>query len=303
MNLDKHAISLKIDVDTYRGIKEGTPVLLDILSQYNIKATFFLSFGPDNAGKAIWNIFKSKHFLAKMVRTRAPNLYGIKTMFYGTFLPSPMIASAFPQIVKSIINDGHEIGVHAWDHRLWQDNLDNLSEEIIRKEFEKSFNSFREILGNLPKSTAAPAWKCNQLNLRIQDSLNLDYSSDTRYGSPFYPRIDGEVFNTLQIPTNQPCIEELPEFSEVNGINLVEHQLSYLRKDSLNVVPVHAEVEGGRYKETFNKFLAKAISKGYEFYPLTIIKKVFYNNAPITDITYSKIPGRGGLVAVSSTNK
>ena len=302
MNLKKRVISLKIDVDTYRGIKEGTPVLLKVLKHHGIKATFFLSFGPDNSGKAIWNIFKSKRFLAKMVRTRAPGLYGIKTMFYGTFLPAPMMASAFPQIVKSIKNEGHEIGVHAWDHRLWQDNLDYLSEKVIRKEFEKSFNSFRDILSSNPKSIAAPAWKCNKLSLKIQDALNLDYASDTRGGLPFYPLIDGEVFNTLQIPTNQPCIEELPEFSKLNITNLVEHQFSYLNDNSLNIVPVHAEVEGSKYKEAFDNFLKKTLSKGYEFYPFNIIRKAFYN-APIADITYSNIPGRSGLVAVSSTFK
>ncbi|MDR4496942.1 MAG: hypothetical protein MRK02_03310 [Candidatus Scalindua sp.] len=60
---------------------------------------------------------------------------------------------------------------------------------------------------------------------------------------PFYPRLNGRTFKTLQIPTNQPCIEELigPDF--VNNDNLVEYQISRLHIGIPNVVTIHAEVE------------------------------------------------------------
>ena len=227
MRFRNSVISLKIDVDTYHGMEDGVPVLLEILRRYNIKATFFLSFGPDNSGKAIRNIFRKKGFLSKMLRTRAPRLYGFKTMLYGTLLPAPLIASALPKLTMRIFEEGHEVGVHAWDHRLWQDKLDEFSETRIREEFEKSFSAFRKILGMAPKATAAPAWFCNLVSLKVQDSLNLEYSSDTRGRLPFYPRINGEEFKTLQIPTNQPCIEELIGLGLVNFTNLVQNQIFY----------------------------------------------------------------------------
>ncbi|MDR4496943.1 MAG: polysaccharide deacetylase family protein [Candidatus Scalindua sp.] len=142
-------------------MKKGVPVLLAILRRHDIQASFFLSFGPDNSGKAIWNVFRTKGFLSKMVRTGAPRLYGLKTMLYGTLLPAPLIASTLPNLTKQIAVEGHEIGIHAWDHRLWQDNLDKLSGARISEEFEKSFRSFKSILGTTPKATAAPAWFCS----------------------------------------------------------------------------------------------------------------------------------------------
>jgi hypothetical protein len=51
-------VGLKVDVDTHDGMRDGVPRLLEIFRKENVKATFFLSFGPDNAGKAIFNIFK-----------------------------------------------------------------------------------------------------------------------------------------------------------------------------------------------------------------------------------------------------
>lgn len=298
MRLSNRVISLKIDVDTYQGMKRGVPVLLKILRKYDIKATFFLSFGPDNSGKAVWNIFRKKGFLSKMLRTGAPRMYGIKTMLYGTLLPAPIIAAAMPQIIHSVRNDEHEIGVHAWDHRLWQDNLGRLSRGRIKEEFENSFDAFRSILGTEPKATAAPAWFCNLTSLKIQDLLNLEYSSDTRGRLPFYPRINGEEFKTLQIPTNQPCIEELIGLDLININNLVEYQISYLREDAPNIITVHAEVEGNIYKDEFDQFLKKTISMGYEYNPLNVIANNF-RDSPIRDINYEFIPGRSGLVASS----
>ena len=43
---------LKIDVDTYRGSREGTPNLVQILTRHQAGATFLYSLGPDHTGWA-----------------------------------------------------------------------------------------------------------------------------------------------------------------------------------------------------------------------------------------------------------
>ena len=51
-------LGLKIDVDTYEGMKQGVPRLLQTLKEFNLKGTFFLSIGPDNSGRenrTLWN--------------------------------------------------------------------------------------------------------------------------------------------------------------------------------------------------------------------------------------------------------
>jgi len=88
----KKVLGIKVDVDTYAGMKNGVPRLLEILENFDIKGTFFLSVGPDASGRAILQLLRNPLFLKKMIRTNAVGLYGFRTALYGTLLPSPMIA-------------------------------------------------------------------------------------------------------------------------------------------------------------------------------------------------------------------
>ena len=135
-------LGLKIDVDTYQGMKRGVPRLLSLLREEGLRATFFLSIGPDASGRAVLQILKNPRFLKKMVRTRAASLYGFRTALYGTLLPSPMIALSFPDLVRRIMAEGHEVQFHAWDHRRWQDELAVRPEAWIRDWFRRGIDGF-----------------------------------------------------------------------------------------------------------------------------------------------------------------
>ena len=83
-------IALKVDVDTLRGTREGTPNLGRTFDRLGIKATFLFSMGPDHTGWALKRVFRPG-FLKKVSRTSVVEHYGIKTLLYGVLLPGPDI--------------------------------------------------------------------------------------------------------------------------------------------------------------------------------------------------------------------
>src|ERR1700724_2608370 len=84
-------VALKIDVDTFRGTRDGVPARLDDLAAAGVRAAFFFPLGPAHSGRAVLRIFRKRGFLAKMLRTNAARMYGWRTALYGTLLPAPDI--------------------------------------------------------------------------------------------------------------------------------------------------------------------------------------------------------------------
>ena len=252
-------LGLKIDVDTRRGMEKGVPRLLDTLSAFRAPATFFLSFGPDNSGKAVVQLLRNPRFLGKMLRTNAPGLYGFRTALYGTLLPAPMIASALPGLCREIEARGHEVEFHAWDHRTWQDALSRKGAAWIREWFHRGFTAYEEALGHRPRAFGAPAWLLTEEAVGVLREFPLEYLSCTRAPAPFVLEGTGLV----ELPSDLPCLEE------VGGRNGVPRILSELDAGGAHVLPVHAEAEGGIWRDAFAEILRGASDRGYEIRPVS----------------------------------
>lgn len=286
-------LAIKIDIDTLKGYLEGLPRLLEILKAHEVKASIFFSMGPDNSGKALRRIFR-KGFITKMLRTKAPSTYGLKTLLYGTLLPAPLITQAKPDLIRRSIDEGHDCGVHSWDHVYWQDNLNSLTSEKIRDELEKAFYLFEKFSGVRALSCAAPGWQVNTKSLAVQDSLGLEYCSDVRGFAPFLPEMDGEKFKTPQIPSTLPTLDEV--LGPVKAEDVSEYYFKLL-KPGLNVHTIHTEMEGGNLSWTFDKFLTRCRDSGVEFLTLKEIaerEKI----SKYSKIEMGYLPGRAGKLAI-----
>jgi peptidoglycan/xylan/chitin deacetylase (PgdA/CDA1 family) len=289
---------IKVDVDTLRGYLEGVPRLLDLLGARKIKASIFFSMGPDNSGKAIRRVFR-RGFVSKMLRTNAPGTYGLKTLFYGTLLKAPMIVSSNPDILKRAADEGHDCGIHCWDHVLWQDRLHEMSVEEIRGEFAKAAESFSRIVRVSPRSCAAPGWQISADSLAVQDELGFEYCSDVRGVSPFFPRLGGVTFRTLQIPTTLPTLDEVWGAGGMDVENINDRYLDLLEPGT-NVHTVHAEMEGGNMSGPFIRFLDCCVEGEVAFATLLDVAKRVKAapSAEVCDVETSNLPGRSGKVAV-----
>lgn len=290
-------LAIKIDVDTYRGTREGVVNLQKIFQKHSIPATFLFSFGPDNTGKALRRIFR-KGFLKKCLRSNVAGNYGIKTLLYGTLLPAPKISKFCAQQIKDVAAAGFECGIHSWDHFKWQDYLFTLRPTEIDNEFMRARAEFEKLFGVEAKCCGAPGWQISPDALQTEDAANLLYASDVRGKFPFIPKMGGKVFKTLQIPSTLPTLDEILGIVKMEDV--ADSYLKEIVAQDYAVMTVHAELEGMAYAKWFDEFIESAKQRGIQFYSLSQrAEELLKNreNIPVCEIKMQNFEGRSGLLA------
>ncbi len=294
------AISLRVDVDTLEGSLKGIPALLRLLDKHDMRASFYFSLGPDNSGKALRRVFR-KGFLAKMRRTKAGKLYGLKTMMYGTLLPAPTIWKRAAAEMRMAKEAGHEVGIHAWDHVQYHDLLDRKSRKWLEAWYAQAHEAYQAVFGVKARGAVSPAWRCNDATLEIQDRYGLDYAGDCRGSAPFYPIVNGKTLSTLQVPTTLPTLDELLGLDGRTAEGVNREIWSLVREDALNVYALHTEVEGGALAEAFDAFLGGLKERGVQARThADWLPEWKAANPPAKVITRREIPGRAGWVSWES---
>lgn len=289
-------VALRIDVDTRRGLDEGVPRLLDAFRRRQLRASFFVTMGPDRSGLALRRALRPG-FLAKMWRTRAWRLYGLRTILSGTLLPARMVGASAPALLRQIADEGHEVAPHGFDHVEWQDKVDVRGIAWARADLARAARCFADVFGRAPGATAAPGWRITPEVLRVQEDLGYGYASDVRGRVPFRPTVGSGALATVQMPTTMPTLDELAG----RVPDVVEALLDALRP-GLNVLTAHAEVEGGPFADDFERFLTIAARRGVRFVRLDEAAHAVTNAPeppPAMRIVQGHVPGRGGWVAVA----
>jgi peptidoglycan/xylan/chitin deacetylase (PgdA/CDA1 family) len=290
---------LKVDCDTYIGTRDGVPRLLEILGKRGIRATFFFTFGPDRSGVAARRFFTTRGFFRKMLRSRAASLYGFPTVVYGTLLPAPVIGERCGSQIRSVAQAGHETGVHAWDHVGWHDGLDRWPEEKIREEIDRAHRGYARLLGRPAAASAAAGWMADARSLTIEEERSLLYTSHTRLGTPFFPKAEGRVFRTLEIPTTLPTLDETLAWPQLPDD---QSQRRFFREapNGTDVHTIHTEVEGRSKAGLFEGILDDWKADGVEFVTLEDRAREALarrEEIPVRPLARTALPGRAGAVS------
>ncbi len=287
---------MRIDVDTFRGTRDGVPNLLRLFDKYSVSSTFFFSVGPDNMGRHIFRLLKPAFFI-KMLRSRAVSLYGWDIIFKGTLGRGPLIGKRLGKIIKDTKNAGHEAGLHAWDHYAWQAHMEEWTPALIFESLKTGAEELGDLLGEFPSCSAAPGWKADDRMLAEKAKFPFRYNSDCRGDSVFLPvSDDGRTFQP-QIPSTIPTYDEVIGNDGVSAENYNDFVLSRMRPDALNILTMHAEAEGIACLDLFDDFLKKSREREISFVPLSAF--IADGKAlPSSRIVQREIPGREGVVAV-----
>jgi undecaprenyl phosphate-alpha-L-ara4FN deformylase len=292
-------VALKVDVDTHQGLELGVPQLASMFESEGVAASFYVSMGPDNSGRAILRVFRNRGFLSKMFRTKAVSMYGTRTILSGTLLPSRPIALSFPGILRDLKARGFEVGVHGYDHVRWQDHLDAIGEAGVRNELEDAFEAYRAIFDEASKSFAAPGWRTNDAALVALDTMGLDYRSDTRGGAPYRCFVEGRVLATPEIPTTLPTLDEVMGRRDLSDDSAVrEFYLGLCKPDALNVHTIHAETEGMGQLENFTALIRALKDRGAKFVQLREVAcRLNRAELPACEVVRTTLPGRAGWIS------
>lgn len=293
-------LGLRVDVDTYRGTRVGIPNLCRLFADRGITATFYFSVGPDNMGRHFWRLFRPV-FLWKMIRSHAPGLYGWDILLRGAFWPGPVIGERLAGVIRAVAESGHEIGFHAWDHHAWQARSEAMSPDEIHREIDRGVAMLARITGRAPVTSAVPGWKCNDRVLLEKEQHPFRYNSDCRGSEVFLPVVDGKALSQPQVPVTLPTYDEVAGIGSVADADYNGYMLSQLSPDRLNVLTIHAEVEGVSKLSLFADFIDGLSRRGGELVPLGHLLPT--GRIPTrARVGRGRLAGREGWVAIEERN-
>ena len=289
-------LGLKIDVDTYRGTREGVLPLLRALDEAGARGSFFFSVGPDNMGRHLWRLLKPQ-FLAKVLRSGGASLYGWDILLRGTLWPGSQIGRALGDIIKQVAAAQHEAGLHAWDHHAWQARMERGGADFQARQLQLGNDALAQLIGRAPDCSAAPGWKCNDATLLEKEKFPYRYNSDVRGTSLFRPIVGGRTLAQPQLPTTLPTYDEVIGRNGLTNAGYNAWLLKQLKPGGLNVLTIHAEVEGIACHDMFREFLREVKQRGWEIVPLGALLPADPATLPDGRVVPFVQPGREGWIA------
>jgi undecaprenyl phosphate-alpha-L-ara4FN deformylase len=293
-------LALKIDVDTYRGTREGVPRLMRILERQRAGATFLFSLGPDHTGRAVRRVFR-RGFVGKVARTSVLEHYGIRTLLYGTLLPGPDIGARCGAELRAARAAGFETGIHCWDHVRWQDGVARAGADWTRREMRRAFERYAEVFGEPARVHGAAGWQMNAHAFAAERDLGAEYASDTRGSGPFVPELDGGAEGVPQLPTTLPTLDELIGVDGATPDDAVARVLELSRETPAqgHVYTLHAELEGGRLAPQFERLLEGWRALGHRLVAMRELYGALDAAAlPRCRVLEGPVPGRSGTLAL-----
>ena len=194
------------------------------------RLTFCLTIGMD--ALSLWvTSFKSTN--ASMISRGEMDITGTRRVLelmdrYGiksTFLVPGHTALAYPDLIRHIVAQGHELAYHGWMHEDARD-FDIAGQRLV---IERGLEALDHVAGVRPRGHVAPAWNMSEHTMDLVDEFGFDFDG-SRMSTDFMPvyvrKGDrwpadgafqfGELTGVVGIPVAWP-MDDVPIFEFVWG--------------------------------------------------------------------------------------
>ena len=181
-------------------------------------ALWINAFGADNIGmisRGEFGATGTQRILALVKKHEIP----------VSFMVPGHTAYCYPDVIKRIHSEGHEIGHHGWVH----ENPSEKSLDEERRILERGFEALERVTGERPVGYRSPAWNLseNSIDLLLEFGLFYDASCMATDFYPYYlrkgdkisrtePFIFGECSEIVELPASW-TLDDWPSFDFVIG--------------------------------------------------------------------------------------
>jgi len=229
--------TLRIDLESDKGIK-AVPRLLNLLKKYKIKASFYIPMGGESN---ILDLLRYRRRL-KSAGERKIRVFSLLDKIRMILLPKDFV-KANEKILKNILEEGHELGLHGWKHREWTRGLEkiNINDRIV-----KSKKKYIKIFKREPISFTSPGFNINDEVLEVLKKHRIKFISDFQGEKP---KKYGKIKNipmTILGENKTPIIEYLISKGK-NDEEILEYMKKQIKEKKLISFYIHGMFEA-RFK-------------------------------------------------------
>ena len=133
------SFAVRIDLESDKGIVAGLPSLLKLFKKLNIRASFYLTMGGEST---VFEILKNRGKM-KSSAQRKLKIWSFWEKVRMVLFPRDF-AKKNGKILNKILEEGHELGLHGYKHRVWTRNLESLN---IGSEINKMAKKYHKLFG------------------------------------------------------------------------------------------------------------------------------------------------------------
>jgi peptidoglycan/xylan/chitin deacetylase (PgdA/CDA1 family) len=174
----------------------------------------------------------------------------------ATFFVPGHTALAYPELVKRIADEGHEIGHHGWVH----ENPALLDRDAEREVMERGFEALDRAAGVRPVGYRSPGadFSANTIDILLEYGIRYDTSCSATDFTPYYlrkgdrwsttePYVFGETTDLVEIPFSWG-LDDFPHFEFTPGWSSEQSPASAVREIwQAEFDWAYANVPGGVY--------------------------------------------------------